>query len=436
MANLSSPPQARQGRNALVEHEMLLKQFHENRKAFSLAFKMEDQRLGKTSRYSKTGTKDGDFSSKASNIVHLCPHCDQFKVIAAISQSEKSWGRIEVLHTASMLSHAPNCPTGPPKPCVKAMLQDAEFVRKIKLCKHNDTARDACREHFGMIPSDTTCSQLRKQATTLSAAEGYAEGFSLLLSYLQALAAANPGTTFNVKQDPITNIFESMTLILAQAGDFIRYAGRTYYCLDAGHTNCKGWYGKIFILVATDGEHKNVPIGIGIYSEESGDNYTDFLEIVKSHMGGWVGQMLNHPTTVICTDRHKSFCPAIRASLSRAHHRYDVRHIEENIKKNGALNRGPTSYIWACHRATTRAEYEGHLAAWSAVNEPAATYADAIIPHASWVSYTTVENTVHPHMLFSFTGSQSVEQEMSRFLQLKIRHQLPAYRGTSTCSRE
>jgi hypothetical protein len=55
--------------------------------------------------------------------------------------------------------------------------------------------------------------------------------------------------------------------------------------------------------------------------------------------------VLNHPSTVICTHRHKSFCPVIRISLSRAHHRYDVRHIEENFKGNAALNRAlPHTY--------------------------------------------------------------------------------------------
>jgi hypothetical protein len=117
MANLSSPPQAKQRPiNAFLEHEYRLKDSYENRAAFSLGVAVENQRLGKNCSYSKTGTKNGDYSSKASNIVHLCKHCDQFQIIAHISQSQlpSMRGRITIEREPSVLHHAPNCPTAPP----------------------------------------------------------------------------------------------------------------------------------------------------------------------------------------------------------------------------------------------------------------------------------------------------------------------------------
>jgi hypothetical protein len=244
---------------------------------------------------------------------------------------------------------------------------------------------------------------------------------------MDAFCKCNPGSTMQLREDPITHVFESLVFIPAQSYLIMQYAGRTWVSLDAGHTCCKGWRCKIYILVGSDGEHKNIPLAMGIYKEETIEGYSDFLRAVKGHMSGvFVGglaPLLNQYSTVICTDRCLSFCPAITAELPLAHHRYDVRHIQQNIKDKPLLNRGPSSNIWACHRATSKDEFDLHMVDWMKVNEPGATYANGIL-HEFWCTYPAVEAAI-PYYTFSFTGSQAVEQEMARFLKLKIRHQLP-----------
>jgi hypothetical protein len=133
--------------------------------------------------------------------------------------------------------------------------------------------------------------------------------------------------------------------------------------------------------------------------------------------------LINIYSSVICTDRCRSFSPAITAVIPLAHHRYDVRHIQENIKEKALLNKGPSSNIWTCHRATSKEEFDIAMDEWKLLNAPAAEYANEI-PHHFWTTYPVVAEAV-PYMLFSFTGSQAVEQEMARFKRLKIRHALP-----------
>jgi hypothetical protein len=257
--------------------------------------------------------------------------------------------------------------------------------------------------------------------------EGYADNFELLNSYLDAFCAANPGSTAQLVEDPITHVFFSLLLISAQSYRIVQYAGRTYFCLDAGHGNCQGYRCKIYILVGTDGEHRNIPLAMGIYPEETIDGYSHFLQAVMGHMAGiyvgGMGALININSSVICTDRCRSFSPAITAVIPLAHHIYDVRHIQENIKEKALLNKGHTSNIWTCHRATSKEEFDIAMGEWKLLNAPAAEYANKI-PHLFWTTYPVVAEAV-PYMIFSFTGSQAVEQEMARFKRLKIRHALP-----------
>jgi hypothetical protein len=209
--------------------------------------------------------------------VHLCTCCDQFRVVARISQARAELGAITVLSEESKLYHAPNCSSGPSAASLADMLVNKEFVQDLLRCTHNNQVRDLARLQFGVVPSDSTCTYLRNESKNMLATDGYAED---LRSYMEAFCAVNPGSTMQVIEDPVMHVFQSLLLIPAQSYRIAQYAGRTYYCLDAGHTNCQGWRGKIYILVGTDGEHRNIPLAMGIYPEETIDGYTDFLQAV------------------------------------------------------------------------------------------------------------------------------------------------------------
>jgi hypothetical protein len=202
--------------------------------------------------------------------------------------------------------------------------------------------------------------------------------------------------------------------------------------MDACFIKCMGWTFKISMLILTNGNNKDIPIAFGMFDEETIKNYVAFLLAVMSLYGCWMGEFLNRPTTVIVTDRHASLTSACAQALPLARHRYDVRHIHENIKANPLLNKGDTGIIWKLHKAITKKEFNDLFVEWYKTNPAAAAYA-AEIPSAIWATYTAKEEP-NPFYLIRLIGQQAAEQEMSRLKKLEVRHQLPLHAVANFCS--
>jgi hypothetical protein len=202
--------------------------------------------------------------------------------------------------------------------------------------------------------------------------------------------------------------------------------------MDACFIKCMGWTFKISMLILTNGNNKDIPIAFGMFDEETIKNYVAFLLAVMSLYGCWMGEFLNRPTTVIVTDRHASLTSACAQALPLARHRYDVRHIHENIKANPLLNKGDTGIIWKLHKAITKKEFNDLFVEWYKTNPAAAAYA-AEIPSAIWATYTAKEEP-NPFYLIRLIGQQAAEQEMSRLKKLEVRHQLPLHAVANFCA--
>ncbi|KAJ1426613.1 hypothetical protein B484DRAFT_431773 [Ochromonadaceae sp. CCMP2298] len=80
-------------------------------------------------------------------------------------------------------------------------------------------------------------------------------------------------------------------------------------------------------------------------------------------------------------------------------------------------------HMFSCHKAIDRGEFDTAMKAWRLEHAESAAYADAI-EHHRWTTYTALKAEV-PFRLFSLTGSQLVEQEMSRMKVMAVRHELP-----------
>jgi hypothetical protein len=175
------------------------------------------------------------------------------------------------------------------------------------------------------------------------------------------------------------------------------------------------------MLTMTDGNNVNIPIAIGIFSVESALNYCTFLRAIMSMGNGRMGELLNRPVVVLCSDRHLSFSPAITECLPLVNHRYDVHHIMANMHNEGWKT--SDGHMLGCHKAVTRKDFNILMSAWKEAHIQSATYADKI-DHKRWTTYAATESNV-PYCLFDLTGSQLVEQEMNRMLVMGIRHELP-----------
>jgi hypothetical protein len=210
--------------------------------------------------------------------------------------------------------------------------------------------------------------------------DGFTEGFSQVRHVMDEFRAQNPGTVYYLVTDAV-NVFVSLVFVPGQAYYIVKFAGRTYF----------------------------------------GDNYTHFMEAVKRVHYGAMGALLNHRGAVVCTDRHLSFPPAMRAALPLVHHRHDLRHIIENIKDMGYISK----HMWAAQKATTYRDWVICMKDWIKEQPQLEAYLhpDNLNP-AMWTYYTAVLDP-HPHYLFALTGSQHVEGEMHRLKAMKVRHELP-----------
>ncbi|KAJ1440840.1 hypothetical protein B484DRAFT_427299 [Ochromonadaceae sp. CCMP2298] len=134
-----------------------------------------------------------------------------------------------------------------------------------------------------------------------------------------------------------------------------------------------------------------------------------------------MGALLNHTAAVVCTDRHTSFAPALRASLPLAHHRHDLRHIMQNMNALGYISR----YMWEAQKATTYGECLLCMKSWIAEQPQIEEYLHPSNLHPRMWTYYTAVLDPNPHCLYGLTGSQHVEGEMHRLKVCGVRHELP-----------
>jgi hypothetical protein len=207
-----------------------------------------------------------------------------------------------------------------------------------------------------------------------------------------AFQKENPGTVYEIVRDA-NNVFMHLVFIPGQSYNIVKHSGRPYFSKDAGFSKKKGWHGQLFAFECSDGNNSSIPIAIGIYATESGDNYIHFMEAVKRVHDGAMGALLNHTAAVVCTDRHTSFAPALRASFPLAHHRHDLRHIMQNMNALGYISR----YMWEAQKATTYGECLLCMKSWIAEQPQIEEYLHPSNLHPRMWTYYTAVLDPNPH---------------------------------------
>jgi hypothetical protein len=325
------------------------------------AIKAENRRTNRDVRMDITRRLEG-YVSRSHKMVLYCtdPSCPM-RICVDIDRRDKSCA----ITTDSIDTHKEMCTSTAGSPTRQELLHNSDFVEaallviSLKLAGGvHKSLNKLVKQYFNAEIKAGLCSELVQDLKDRFAFEGFREGFTGVRHILKEFCAVNPGSVYQLEVD-LDDKFLSCSLIPANSLCIIQCSACTVVGMDASHTRVKTWGGNLFVLEAMDGNNCNVPIAIGIYAAENADNYTDFLNVIKSVGHGAMGPLLNNPNMVICSDRAKAFDPALKTEMPLARHRYDIWHIMQNMHNNGWKD--VDSHMLACHKAVTQKEFQSHM---------------------------------------------------------------------------
>ncbi|XP_076929368.1 protein FAR1-RELATED SEQUENCE 6-like [Bidens hawaiensis] len=161
----------------------------------------------------------------------------------------------------------------------------------------------------------------------------FIQQYGLLRAYLEQLVKANPGSYVKIDVEPChdpsspTRQFRRVYICYGATKKGFQMLGREFLGLDGCFM--KGPFpGQILTSVSIDGNRCIYPVAFALVEAETLHSWTWFLECLKD--------TLDFPTDANFTfisDRQKGLIPALEKVFPRAEHRFCVRHIHENMKK-------------------------------------------------------------------------------------------------------
>ncbi|CAI9262636.1 unnamed protein product [Lactuca saligna] len=178
----------------------------------------------------------------------------------------------------------------------------------------------------------------------------YASQYRLLRDYVLEVQARNPDTTVKIDVESEANptvetrTFRRIYVCIGALKRGFAAGRRDFLGLDGAFV--KGPYlGQVLSVVALDGNNGIYPLAYVVVESETLNSWTWFL----SNLGDDLGLGTNSNFTFM-SDRQKGLLPAIATLFPCAEHRYCLRHIHDNMKKNW---RGKVfkDLLWEC--ATT-----------------------------------------------------------------------------------
>ncbi|KAD3337182.1 hypothetical protein E3N88_32702 [Mikania micrantha] len=162
----------------------------------------------------------------------------------------------------------------------------------------------------------------------------YSLQYMLLRDYIDELKRTNPGTTVIIEVETATEPkvetrrFKRIYICLGPLKEGFKAIGRDILGLDGSFM--KGPYpGQILTAVGIDNNNGIYPLSYAIVEEENYDSWSWFIRCV--------GDDLNLSTDsnfTFVSDRQKGILQAISRLFPFAEHRFCLRHIHENMKKN------------------------------------------------------------------------------------------------------
>uniref|UniRef100_A0A2N9IXY2 SWIM-type domain-containing protein n=1 Tax=Fagus sylvatica TaxID=28930 RepID=A0A2N9IXY2_FAGSY len=119
--------------------------------------------------------------------------------------------------------------------------------------------------------------------------------------------------------------------------------------------------GQLLAAVGVDGNEGMYPIAYAVAEAESGETWTWFLKNLVGDIGtGWC----------FVSDQQKGLVPAVKSVMQGSYHRFCVRHLFANFKKNHK-GKKLKDLMWGAARASTLQEFDAFMREMEAVSKPA-----------------------------------------------------------------
>ncbi|KAJ9553785.1 LOW QUALITY PROTEIN: hypothetical protein OSB04_017830 [Centaurea solstitialis] len=219
-----------------------------------------------------------------------------------------------------------------------------KFRNSRRVLTPKDMAEDF-REQYGVTIPYATAWRARWKAITLIRGS-HAESFTRLPMYLYNLERANPGTITSIRTDSSGRFAECFVALGVAIHTFLQNL-RPVLIIDVAHLK-REYLGTMFLVVAMDGNNNIVPVALGVGRSETADEWTWFLNKLKTCIGEPRG-------LVFMSDRAASINAAITAIFPNAHHALCCRHLVMNVRSRAPrIKQFKTPYWKACKAYTTR----------------------------------------------------------------------------------
>ncbi|KAL4555620.1 hypothetical protein LXL04_038244 [Taraxacum kok-saghyz] len=209
----------------------------------------------------------------------------------------------------------------------------------------------------------------------------YTKQYEVLRDYILELQSTNPDTT--VKLDLVsepnmanvtTRCFKRLYICLGAMKKGFRAGMRDFLGLDGAFM--KGPFpGQILTAVSVDSNNGIYPLAYAIVESENMQSWKWFLDCLGDDL-----DLYTNSNFTFISDRQKGLLPAIAQMFPNAEHRFCIRHIHENMKREWR-SKEHKELLWKCAKATTVPEFNRLMQELSNFDNACYLWLKKIPPH-------------------------------------------------------
>lgn len=216
--------------------------------------------------------------------------------------------------------------------------------------------------------------------------------YTMLRDYLVELTTRNPNTT--VKVQSAGRVFKRIYICLGALKQGFKACQRDLLGLDGALM--KGPFpGVVLTAVGLDPNHFIYPVAYAIVEAENKDSWTWFLQC----LGHDLDLQTNSSFTFIShNDTRKGIIQALATVFPSAEHKYCLRHIHKNMKKQWNGN-AYKNLLWKCASATTVPQFQRAMDDFKKFNPEAHAWL-CKIPPLHWAR-SHFSGRAHCHVLLN-----------------------------------
>ncbi|KAL4575660.1 hypothetical protein LXL04_022511 [Taraxacum kok-saghyz] len=198
----------------------------------------------------------------------------------------------------------------------------------------------------------------RAKAVATKVVEGdYTKQYAILRDYVLEIQKTNPGTTVKIEvvSEPnpysSTRQFKRIYVCLGALKKGFKAGIRDFLGLDGAFM--KGPFpGQILTAVGVDSNNGIYPLAYAVVESENTSSWKWFLECLGEDL-----ELYSNSNFTFVTDRQNGLDRAIGDLFPHAEHRYCVRHIYQNMRREWKATEYK-DFLWKCAKATTIPEFE------------------------------------------------------------------------------